>query len=174
MARFETERTYVMIKPDGVQRGVVGNIISRFEAKGFVLKGLKLFQCPKALAEEHYKVSVCARAKFAREPVSCLGDKRCGLVAHSHLFCLCRRNPRTQDLSAKPFFKDLVSYICSGPVVAMVRTRHFRPTLCDNSHSWRVTPGVGGPRRCEERAQDHRRHESAGGGARHHPRRPGR
>jgi hypothetical protein len=75
MARFETERTYVMIKPDGVQRGVVGNIISRFEAKGFVLKGLKLFQCPKALAEEHYKVSVCVRAKFAREPVSCLGDK---------------------------------------------------------------------------------------------------
>ena len=55
MARFETERTYVMIKPDGVQRGVVGNIISRFEQKGFVLKGLKLFQCPKSLAEEHYK-----------------------------------------------------------------------------------------------------------------------
>jgi nucleoside diphosphate kinase len=57
MARFETERTYVMIKPDGVQRGVVGNIISRFEQKGFVLKGLKLFQCPKSLAEEHYKAS---------------------------------------------------------------------------------------------------------------------
>jgi len=55
MARFDTERTYVMIKPDGVQRGVVGNVISRFESKGFVLKGLKLFQCPKSLAEEHYK-----------------------------------------------------------------------------------------------------------------------
>jgi nucleoside diphosphate kinase len=55
MARFETERTYIMIKPDGVQRGAVGDIISRFEKKGFVLKGLKLFQCPKALAEEHYK-----------------------------------------------------------------------------------------------------------------------
>ena len=38
-----------------MQRGVVGEIISRFERKGFVLKGLKLFQCPRALAEEHYK-----------------------------------------------------------------------------------------------------------------------
>jgi len=55
MARFETERSYVMIKPDGVQRGLVGGIISRFESKGFVLKALKLFQGPQSLAEEHYK-----------------------------------------------------------------------------------------------------------------------
>jgi nucleoside diphosphate kinase len=66
MARFETERTYVMIKPDGVQRGLVGNVISRFEAKGFVLKGLKLFQCPQALAEEHYKVRTYATLQGAR------------------------------------------------------------------------------------------------------------
>lgn len=77
--RFETERTYIMIKPDGVQRGLMGDIIGRFETKGFHCKGLKLFQCPKALAEEHYS-----------------------------------------DLSAKPFFKDLVDYIISGPVVCMV------------------------------------------------------
>ncbi|CAH9126925.1 unnamed protein product [Cuscuta epithymum] len=44
-----------MIKPDGVQRGLVGEIISRFERKGFKLIGLKLFQCPNELAEEHYK-----------------------------------------------------------------------------------------------------------------------
>uniref|UniRef100_A0A0E0MNC1 Nucleoside diphosphate kinase n=1 Tax=Oryza punctata TaxID=4537 RepID=A0A0E0MNC1_ORYPU len=49
------EQSYIMVKPDGVQRGLVGEIISRFEKKGFVLKGLKLFQCPKDLAEEHYK-----------------------------------------------------------------------------------------------------------------------
>lgn len=49
------EDTFVMVKPDGVQRGLVGEIISRFEKKGFLLKGLKLFQCPKELAEEHYK-----------------------------------------------------------------------------------------------------------------------
>ena len=49
------ERTYIMVKPDGVQRGVVGNIISRFESKGYTLKGLKLTTPPKELLEEHYK-----------------------------------------------------------------------------------------------------------------------
>ena len=66
-------------RPDGVQRGVVGEIISRFENKGMVLKALKTYACPKAVAEEHYR-----------------------------------------DLSSKPFFGDLVDYICSGPVVAMI------------------------------------------------------
>ncbi len=70
------------MKPDGVQRGLVGEIIGRFERKGFTLRGLKLFTPEKQLAEEHYK-----------------------------------------DLSQKPFFKDLVDYITSGPVVAMVRGR---------------------------------------------------
>ena len=55
MARFEAERTYVMLKPDGVQRGVVGDVVARFERKGFQLLALKLFSCPKALAQEHYK-----------------------------------------------------------------------------------------------------------------------
>lgn len=59
--------------------GLVGDIIGRFERKGFYLRGLKLFQCPEELAKEHYG-----------------------------------------DLSEKPFFPDLVEYICSGPVVAMV------------------------------------------------------
>lgn len=44
-----------MIKPDGVQRGLVGDIISRFERKGFTLRALKLYQCPRDVAEEHYK-----------------------------------------------------------------------------------------------------------------------
>ncbi|XP_076941244.1 nucleoside diphosphate kinase 2, chloroplastic-like [Bidens hawaiensis] len=78
MASLEVEESYIMIKPDGAQRGLVGEIISRFEKKGFKLKGLKLFQCPKELAEEHYK-----------------------------------------DLSSKPFFPKLISYITSGPVVCM-------------------------------------------------------
>ena len=70
----------LQVKPDGVQRGLVGEIVGRFERKGFTLRGLKLFTPEKELAEEHYK-----------------------------------------DLSQKPFFKDLVDYITSGPVVAMVR-----------------------------------------------------
>jgi nucleoside diphosphate kinase len=68
-----------MVKPDGVQRGLVGDIISRFERKGFKLVALKLYQTPKEVAEEHYK-----------------------------------------DLSARPFYNDLVKYIVSGPVVSMV------------------------------------------------------
>ena len=68
-----------MIKPDGVQRGVVGNIIGRFESKGFQLKALKLVTPSKDLLEDHYK-----------------------------------------DLKEKPFFPKLLSYMLSGPVVAMV------------------------------------------------------
>lgn len=52
---IKNEISYVMIKPDGVQRGLVGEIISRFERKGFKLRGLKLFQCTRDIAEEHYK-----------------------------------------------------------------------------------------------------------------------
>ena len=48
------ERTLVLIKPDGVQRGLVGPILSRFEARGLKIVGLKLMQVPTALAEEHY------------------------------------------------------------------------------------------------------------------------
>lgn len=54
-ARPAVERSYIMIKPDGVQRALVGDIISRFERKGFTLKGLKLYECPEGLAKEHYR-----------------------------------------------------------------------------------------------------------------------
>ena len=50
------ERTFVMVKPDGVQRNLVGEVIRRFEAKGFTLVGLKLVQVSKELAEQHYGV----------------------------------------------------------------------------------------------------------------------
>ncbi|KAL5560533.1 hypothetical protein UlMin_036744 [Ulmus minor] len=49
------EQTFIMIKPDGVQRGLVGEIISRFEKKGFSLKGLKLITVERAFAEKHYE-----------------------------------------------------------------------------------------------------------------------
>ncbi|MHB8126024.1 MAG: nucleoside-diphosphate kinase [Desulfitobacteriaceae bacterium] len=48
------ERTFLMIKPDAVQRGLVGLIIAKLEAKGFKLVGLKLIQVDRTLAEEHY------------------------------------------------------------------------------------------------------------------------
>ena len=48
------ERTYVMVKPDGVQRNLVGEIVARFERKGFKIVGLKMIQMDRDLAERHY------------------------------------------------------------------------------------------------------------------------
>merc|ERR1719440_116208 len=53
-AVMDIERTYIMIKPDGVQRGLVGEIVKRFEQRGYVLKGLKLYQASEELLREHY------------------------------------------------------------------------------------------------------------------------
>ncbi|XP_021001424.2 nucleoside diphosphate kinase [Parasteatoda tepidariorum] len=53
-AMAHRERTFVMIKPDGVQRGLIGKIISRFENKGFKLVGMKFVQASQTLLEQHY------------------------------------------------------------------------------------------------------------------------
>ncbi|KAG7504823.1 nucleoside diphosphate kinase 3 isoform X2 [Solea senegalensis] len=73
------ERTFIAIKPDGVQRRLVGQIVQRFEKKGFKLVGMKLIQATEGLLKEHYT-----------------------------------------ELRSKPFFSGLISYMSSGPVVAMV------------------------------------------------------
>lgn len=75
----ELQRTFVAIKPDGVQRGLSGEIISRFERKGLKFVGMKFMQVTRELAESHY------------------GEHK-----------------------GKPFFEGLVSFITSGPIVAMV------------------------------------------------------
>lgn len=48
------ERTFAMVKPDGVQRGLAGEIVKRYEARGLKLVGMKLMHVPKSMAEEHY------------------------------------------------------------------------------------------------------------------------
>lgn len=73
------EQTLILLKPDAVQRQLVGTLISRFEQRGLKIAALKLLQVSKELAEEHYDVH--------RE---------------------------------RPFFNDLIGYITSGPIVAMV------------------------------------------------------
>jgi len=75
----DTERTFVMVKPDGVQRGLVGEIVSRFEDRGLKLVGAKFMQIDDDLAHQHYG-----------------------------------------EHEDKPFFDDLVDFITSGPVMAMV------------------------------------------------------
>ncbi|RXJ03946.1 nucleoside-diphosphate kinase [Anaerobacillus alkaliphilus] len=73
------ERTYLMVKPDGVQRNLVGEIVSRFENKGFQLVGAKLLTVSREMAETHYA-----------------------------------------EHKERPFFGELVDFITSGPVFAMV------------------------------------------------------
>ncbi|CEG27655.1 nucleoside-diphosphate kinase [Bacillus sp. B-jedd] len=73
------EKTFLMVKPDGVQRNAIGEIVARFEKKGFQLVGAKLMSIPREVAEEHY------------------GEHK-----------------------ERPFFGELVDFITSGPVFAMV------------------------------------------------------
>ncbi len=73
-----SERTLILIKPDGLQRGLVGRVIDRYESRGLRIAGLKLMQADRGLAERHYAVH-----------------------------------------SDKPFFAGLISFITSGPLVAL-------------------------------------------------------
>ena len=75
----DEQSTFIMVKPDGVRRGLVGEVVRRIEAKGYQLREMKLFTVDDALAREHY-----------------------------------------QEHTDKPFFGELVAFITSGPVVAMV------------------------------------------------------
>ena len=56
MSAMPAERTFVAIKPDGVQRGLISEILGRFETKGFKLVGLKQLTPNRELAEKHYGV----------------------------------------------------------------------------------------------------------------------
>ena len=51
-----TEQTFVMIKPDGVQRGLIGEIINRFERKGIKIIAMKFLKVSRELAEKHYGI----------------------------------------------------------------------------------------------------------------------
>jgi nucleoside-diphosphate kinase len=48
------EKTFVMVKPDGVQRGLVGKIVQRFEERGLKICAMKMMKIPRELAERHY------------------------------------------------------------------------------------------------------------------------
>jgi nucleoside-diphosphate kinase len=71
-------KTFFMVKPDGVRRNIIGDVVNRVEKEGFVITKMKMTQISTELAEMHYA-----------------------------------------EHAEKPFFSDLVSFITSGPVVAM-------------------------------------------------------
>jgi len=49
-----TEKTLILVKPDGVRRGLVGEVISRIESKGYVIEAVRMLQADAALLEKHY------------------------------------------------------------------------------------------------------------------------
>lgn len=49
-----TEKTLILVKPDGVERGLIGEILRRFETKGYVIEGLKMLQPTEELLAQHY------------------------------------------------------------------------------------------------------------------------
>ena len=51
---MSTEKTLILVKPDGVARGLVGEVISRIETKGYVIDSLRMLQADRALLEQHY------------------------------------------------------------------------------------------------------------------------
>ena len=75
----DTQQTFIMVKPDGVRRRLVGEVIRRIEAKGYEIREMKLFTMDEDLARKHYAEHV-----------------------------------------DRPFFGELVNFIVSGPVVAMI------------------------------------------------------
>mmetsp|Transcript_21102 Transcript_21102/g.42060 ORF Transcript_21102/g.42060 Transcript_21102/m.42060 type:complete len:183 (-) Transcript_21102:97-645(-) len=81
------ERTYIMVKPDGVQRGLVGDIVGRFEKKGYKLSAIKTRFASKELLDEHYKDLVSKpffpglRDYMMSGPVCCMVWEGTGAVA---------------------------------------------------------------------------------------------
>ncbi len=55
---MNSERTLVLVKPDGVRRGLVGEVISRIESKGYAVVALRMLQADRALLERHYEEHV--------------------------------------------------------------------------------------------------------------------
>ena len=70
---LEKERSYIMIKPDGVQRGMIGKVIEKFEKRGFKLIALKMRTPTKELLESHYEEH--KGKSFFKAPVIKLEEK---------------------------------------------------------------------------------------------------
>jgi nucleoside-diphosphate kinase len=57
IAQFKKERTFVMVKPDGVMRGLVGTIISKFENRGLKIVAMKMIQATESQVRAHYPMT---------------------------------------------------------------------------------------------------------------------
>ena len=101
------ERSLVLVKPDGVQRALVGDIISRFEKKGLKIVGMKMVWADAKLAEEHYDMP--------KEDKQALGERTIAAYEEKG-----KKIDKTPVEVAEDVQRRLIKYITTGPVVAMV------------------------------------------------------
>lgn len=107
-SKFKNERTLVIIKPDGIQRTLIGEIIKRYERIGLKLVGIKMLVPSKELIEKHYTLDPEWRMKTGLKTIKGYTDK--GL-----------KPPQTDPLKITAvILKNLVNYMTKGPVIAMV------------------------------------------------------
>lgn len=102
------EKTLVLIKPDGVQRGLIGEIIKRYERTGLKLVALKMLIPTEEMVEKHYSVDPDWKRKTGEKSLNAYKMK--GLTPPSE-------NP--EELGEK-VLDNLKRYLTSGPIVAMV------------------------------------------------------
>ncbi len=109
MAHPKTERTLVIIKPDGVQRSLIGEIIKRYERVGFKLQGMKLLVPTPEQATNHYMVG-------GEEWLLSVGTKAAAAYEKKGL-----KSPyATPRENGMAILKANASYLSAGPVIAMV------------------------------------------------------
>ena len=102
------ERTLVIIKPDGIQRGLIAEVIKRYEQIGLKLVGIKMMVPTAELIEKHYTLDPEWRVKTGLKTIKGYTDK--GL-----------KPPITDPLKVTELLlKKLVQYMTKGPVIAMV------------------------------------------------------
>lgn len=107
------ERTLVVIKPDAVQRGIIGDIISRFEKTGLKIIGSKMFIPSKEVLDKHYPAE---RAEF----VEGLGQRTLESYAEAGIDPVKHFNTTDALTIGHEVREWLVDFMTSGPVVAMV------------------------------------------------------
>lgn len=102
------ERTLVVIKPDGIQRSLIGRIINYYERTGLKLAGLKMMVLNPEFVEKHYLLDPEWKRKVGEKAIN--GYRQKGL------------EPPTQDpiAAGEKVLGNLKKYMCSGPVIAMV------------------------------------------------------
>lgn len=113
MADSIVERTLVLVKPDGVKRALVGEIVSRFEKRGLKITGMKMIWVDEGMVRKHYPTE-------REEWVTGIGEKT--LKAYADYGTDPKEHLGTMDPHEIGLLvcKWLVDYLTSGPVVAMI------------------------------------------------------